>query len=65
MHEAPKTGGVGGEIAAIIAEEAIDALQAPVLRVGGHDTPFPYALEGAYMPNVSRVMDAVTRSATY
>jgi len=65
VHEAPKTGGVGGEIAAIIAEEAIDALQAPVLRVGGHDTPFPYALEGAYMPNVSRVMDAVTRSATY
>src|SRR5436309_2087533 len=65
VHEAPKTGGVGGEIAAIIAEEAIDALQAPGLRVRGPDTPFPYAPERAYMPNVIRVLDAVTRPATY
>ena len=41
VHEAPKYCGVGAEIAALLAEEAVDSLEAPVLRVAGFDTPFP------------------------
>ncbi len=65
VHEAPKTGGVGGELSAVLAEEAIDLLQAPVLRVCGYDTPFPYSLEGAYMPSVERLLEAVDASMAY
>ena len=46
-HEATKIAGLRGEIAAQISERAIDSLQAPIVRVGGFDTPFPYALENA------------------
>jgi pyruvate/2-oxoglutarate/acetoin dehydrogenase E1 component len=43
-HEAPKTGGGGGEIAAIIAEEALTALDAPIRRVCGQDVPIPQSM---------------------
>ena len=43
LHEAPITGGFGGEIAAVIAQEAFDDLDAPVTRLGGSDTPIPFA----------------------
>lgn len=59
VHEAPKTGGFGGELAALIAEEAILYLDAPILRVAGFDTPFPYALEHIYLPDAERVALAV------
>src|SRR5215472_18724521 len=43
LHEASRTGGIGGEIAALIAEEAFEWLDAPVLRIGSLDTPVPYS----------------------
>lgn len=62
LYEAPKLMGFGSEIAAIVAEEALDYLKAPVLRVGGFDTPFPYVHEDIFPPSVHRTMKAV-RSA--
>src|SRR5947199_10788258 len=43
LHEASLTGGIGGEIAAIISQEAFEWLDAPVLRVASIDTPVPYS----------------------
>lgn len=59
VYEAPKTCGYGAEIAATIAENAIEYLEAPVLRVAGLDTPFPYTLEYVYMPHRARVYRAI------
>ena len=60
VHEAPRTSGFGGEIAALIAERAIFDLQGPVLRVTGYDVPYPYwTIEDAYMPSPERVAAAV------
>lgn len=65
-QEAPGTVSVGSEIAATLAERAFYSLEAPVLRVSGFDTPFPPAqLEGRYLPNVDRILDAVDRSLAY
>lgn len=61
--EAPRTGSYAGEISAIIAEEAIDSMEAPIVRVTGFDTPFPYTLEHAYMPDAGRVMKAIEKVA--
>ena len=57
LHEASRTGGIGGEIAAIIAEEAFEWLDAPVLRVASIDTPVPYSppLEDYYLPQTKDV----------
>lgn len=65
VHEAQKTAGFGGELAAIAAEKAIDSLEAPIVRVAGLDTPFPYALENLYLPDVPRVLDAIQRVVKY
>jgi pyruvate dehydrogenase E1 component beta subunit len=59
LYEAPKIMGYGAEISALIAEEALDYLRGPVVRVGGYDTPFPYVHENIYPPSVPRVMKAV------
>lgn len=59
VQEAPRTCGFAAEVAAIIAEEAILSLEAPVMRVTGLDTPFPYTLEHVYMPDAERVALAV------
>ncbi len=59
VHEAPKTCGFGGELASSIYENALDSLEAPIKRVCGFDTPFPYTLEHEYMPNADRVMGAI------
>jgi 2-oxoisovalerate dehydrogenase E1 component beta subunit len=59
LHEAPLTGGFGGEIAARLAEAALTSLLAPVLRVAGYDTVMPLPrLEQHYMPSVARVLAA-------
>jgi pyruvate dehydrogenase E1 component beta subunit len=65
LHEAPKTGGFGAEISALIAEKAIEYLKGPILRVTGYDTPFPYTLEEYYMPNAARVVAAVDKLMQY
>ena len=66
VHEAPRTLGVGAEIAARVMEEAFDHLEAPVARVTGWDTPYPPAsLEAHYLPSVERIADAVRRTVTY
>ncbi len=62
VQEAPRTGGFGAEIAAILAEKAILDLKGPVLRVTGYDVPYPYwQLEDAYMPSVARAVAACRR----
>jgi pyruvate dehydrogenase E1 component beta subunit len=61
VHEAPRTSGFGAELAATIAEKAILHLEAPILRVTGLDTPFPYTLEHEYLPDADRILDAVER----
>jgi 2-oxoisovalerate dehydrogenase E1 component beta subunit len=65
VHEAQRTAGFGAELAAVAAEKAIEHLEAPVLRVTGFDTPFPYALENYYLPDVPRVLDAIERTVSY
>ena len=54
LHEAPLTGGFGGEVAAAIGEEMFESLDAPVMRLGGLDMPVPFSktLEEIYMPKV-------------
>src|SRR5580658_1954469 len=59
VHEAARFCGFGGELAALLAEKAFFSLKAPIARVTGYDTPFPYALENFYLPNVERVAHAV------
>jgi pyruvate dehydrogenase E1 component beta subunit len=58
VHEAPRFCGFGAELAAVLAEKAFFSLKAPVQRVTGYDTPFPYALENAYLPNAERIVHA-------
>ena len=67
LHEAPRTGGIGGEIAATIAEEAFEYLDAPVTRLASLDTTAPYSppLEAASLPDATRVVEAARRLAEY
>ena len=58
VHEAARFCGFGAELSAILAEKAFYSLKAPIARVTGFDTPFPYALENAYLPNAARVAHA-------
>lgn len=65
-HEAPTFGGLGGEIAARVTEQAFYSLEAPVLRVGAFHMPYPpAAVEEHYVPDLDRVLDALDRSFTY
>jgi 2-oxoisovalerate dehydrogenase E1 component beta subunit len=59
VHEAPKTCGYGAEISALLAEKALGSLEAPVLRVAGWDTPYPYSTEAWYAPQAHRVFHAL------
>jgi 2-oxoisovalerate dehydrogenase E1 component beta subunit len=66
VHEAPRTLGMGAEIAALVMEEAFDHLEAPVARVTGWDVPYPpAALEHRYLPSVERICDAVRSTMAY
>ena len=66
VHEAPTNVSLSSEIAARIAEHAFYHLEAPVIRVGGFDTPYPPAkLEEAYLPDADRILEAVDRVLSY
>lgn len=61
VQEAPRTCGFASEVSALIAEKALLHLEAPITRVTGFDTPFPYTLEHVYLPDPERVALAVGR----
>jgi pyruvate/2-oxoglutarate/acetoin dehydrogenase E1 component len=67
LHEATRTGGIGGELAAIISEEAFEYLDAPIARVASLDSPVPYApqLEAAFLPTVDKVVAVAERVVGY
>lgn len=65
VHEAPRTCGFGAELCALIQEKAFLHLKAPVARVTGFDTPFPYALEKTYLPDAERTLRAIRAAAAY
>jgi len=67
LHEDTRTGGIAGEIAAIINEEAFEYLAGPVLRVTAPDTPVPFSppLEEFFLPKVSDVLSTARKLASY
>lgn len=65
LHEAPKTCGFGAELSALISEKAIEHLEAPIYRVCGFDTPFPYTLEHVYLPDAERVAFCMEKSMNF
>ncbi len=67
VHEDTLTGGVGGEIAALIAEHAFRYLDAPVRRLGALDAPVPFApaLEAAHLPDTKKIAQALRALALY
>jgi pyruvate dehydrogenase E1 component beta subunit len=66
VHEAHVNLGLGAELAARITEHCFYSLEAPVLRVGGFDTPYPPSrLEEEFLPDLDRVLDAVDRALAY
>jgi pyruvate dehydrogenase E1 component beta subunit len=65
VHEAPRTCGFGAELSALIQERCFLRLEAPVKRVTGFDTPFPYSLESEYLPRAPRILQAIRETAAY
>src|SRR6266849_5640388 len=67
VHEDTRTGGIAGEIAALVCEGAFEDLDGPVMRVTSLDTPVPYSppLEERFLPNVSSVANAARELARY
>lgn len=67
LHEASLTGGIGGELSAIIAEEAFEWLDAPIIRVASIDSPVPFApeMEDYYLPSLDEIIDACRKLANY
>jgi len=65
VHEAPRTCGFGAELSALIQERCFLHLEAPVSRVTGFDTPFPYTLEMEYLPRAPRILKALRETVAY
>jgi 2-oxoisovalerate dehydrogenase E1 component beta subunit len=67
VHEDTRTGGIAGEIAALVCEGAFDHLDGPITRVTGLDTPVPYSppLEERFLPNAEKVAAAARELAKY
>jgi 2-oxoisovalerate dehydrogenase E1 component beta subunit len=67
VHEDTLTGGIGAELAAILAEELFEYLDGPITRVAAPDAPFPYAppLEEAFLPNAAKILSAARKLAAY
>jgi len=64
-HEAPKTGGLAGEIACAVQERAFLHLEAPIARVTGYDTPFPLIFEKFYFPDALKNFEAIKKLVEY
>lgn len=67
VHEATLTGGIGGEVAAVISREAFEYLDAPIVRVASIDTPVPYSapLEEYFMPDSKKIIAELWELANY
>jgi len=65
VHEAPRTCGFGAELAALLQERCFLSLEAPIARVTGFDTPFPYTLENEYLPRAPRILKALRETVAY
>jgi 2-oxoisovalerate dehydrogenase E1 component beta subunit len=67
LHEDTRTGGMAGELAALIAEKAFEDLDGPIVRVTAPDTPVPFSppLEEFFLPNAQKVIEAARRLAAY
>jgi 2-oxoisovalerate dehydrogenase E1 component beta subunit len=67
VHEDTLTGGIGGEMAAIIADEAFEYLDAPIKRVAAIDTPVPFSppLENFFLPNTEKIVEALRDLAAF
>jgi len=67
LHEDTRTGGMAGELAALIAEKAFEDLDGPIVRVTAPDTPVPFSppLEEYFLPNVRKVIEAARKLAEY
>ena len=67
VHEDTLTGGIGAELAAILAEDLFEYLDGPITRVAAPDAPFPYAppLEDAYLPGEEKILAAARKLAAY
>jgi 2-oxoisovalerate dehydrogenase E1 component beta subunit len=65
VHEAPRTCGFGAELSALIQERCFLHLHAPVRRVTGFDTPFPYTLENEYLPRAPRIVHGVRETMSF
>lgn len=67
VHEDTLTGGIGAELAAILAEDLFEYLDGPITRVAAPDAPFPYAppLEAAFLPNAEKIVTAARKLAAY
>jgi len=63
VHEAPRTSGFGAEILSLVQERCFVHLEAPIRRVTGYDTPFPYTLEMEYLPLSHRILPVVLETA--
>jgi 2-oxoisovalerate dehydrogenase E1 component beta subunit len=65
VHEAPLTCGFGAELVALVQERCFLRLEAPIRRVTGFDTPFPYTLENEYLPRAPRILKAIREVVAY
>jgi pyruvate dehydrogenase E1 component subunit beta len=65
VQEAPRTAGFAAEITALLQERCFTSLEAPVLRITGWDTPFPYTLENDYLPLAPRILKGLRGLAAY
>ena len=67
LHEDTRTGGMAGELAALIGEKAFQELDGPIVRVTAPDTPVPFAppLEEHFLPNARKVAEAARKLAAY
>ena len=65
VADAPRHASFLSEVAGTIAEDILDMLLAPPLRVTGFDTPYPYAQDKLYMPTVTRILNAAKRALDY